>query len=59
MVSNQDRVHVGGDKELLQKKKKDKKKPKTQQEHFALSLDTIYYRDYRPGRGNRLLHGIV
>lgn len=47
-------------KELLKKKKKKTKKtPKTQQEHFALSLDTIYYRDYRPGRGNRLLHGIV
>ena len=46
-------------KNCYKKKKKDKKNPKTQQEHFALSLDTIYYRDSRPGRGNRLLQGIV
>lgn len=45
-------------KELLKKKKRQKKHPKPNK-NTALSLDTIYYRDYRPGRGNRLLHGIV
>ena len=46
-------------KELLKKKKKGQKKHPKPNKNNALSLDTIYYRDYRPGRGNRLLHGIV